>query len=121
MASHFDDVYGESGLPGVLDTLGESVLYRAKVEGDELDVVASVGPERQEESMDADREVRRSMRDFTFAAEDIPTPMHDDEIVLGDATYVINQIEHTSTSTVRVRAWRKLSIEKTRRGQRGKF
>ncbi len=120
MGSMFDDVFSEAGLPSVMDTLGESVTFRSMTDGEEYEeVTASPSPERQEEVIIEDRERRLTMRDFTFATADIPTPLKDDEIDLGSATYVIDRIAHTSESAIRVTAWRKLSTTKTRRGQRG--
>lgn len=119
MSSLFDDVFSESGLPGVIDTLGESVTFRFMLTNQEVAISASYTPEVQEEFLTDDRERRISTRKFTFAASDVPNPAHKDEIDLGTATYVIDRIEHKSGGMIRVNTWRKQSVEKNRRGQRG--
>jgi len=118
--SLLDELYAESGLPSVMDVLGESVAYlvvltRECIEG----ITASVGPKEQREVLTEDRETRVTMRRFTFSTDDVANPAHNDEITLGSEVYVVDKVESKADGRVRVMAWQKLSIEKTRRGQRG--
>jgi len=102
MGSMFDDVFAESGLPSVLDTLGESVVYTHS--GVQSTITAVASPEYEKTEDDGDSEVHCIYRDFTFSTSDGDPPEYDDKLTLGEDTYLVRIAEHTSPSAFRVSA-----------------
>lgn len=103
MGSMFDEVFAESGSPGVLDALGESVIYTQS--GVPKSITAVASPEYEKAEDDGDSMAYRVWRDFTFATTDgVGQPAYDDTVTVGEDVYAVRLVEHTSPSLYRVSA-----------------
>lgn len=103
MSSIFDQIYGESAAPVLLDTVGESVTYTPKNdENAAASVTAIVSQEIQEQADEGDTELFRLVREFTFDVADVSAPEYGDQITFGTDIYVVRRIENMGGTLIRV-------------------